>query len=481
MLQLRPILFTLGLILCSIAAAMVLPALVDLADGHKDWQVFFTSAIFTLFVGGLLILVAYDERPAVLGVKEGFLLTTLCWVTVGAFSAVPFAGLGLSAADAYFEAMSGLTTTGSTVLTKLDQLPRGILLWRAILQGLGGIGIILTAIIVLPFLRVGGMQLFQTENSDRSEKIMPRASELTLAIAAVYVGLIITCIAVYMALGMTPFDAICHGLATVATAGFSTHDESFGFFRSPALEWACILFMILGALPFVVYVKALRGRPKAFWQDSQIRGFLAVIASLCLIMTLWLIAVRDLDPAMALRMASFSIVSILTTTGFYTADYTQWGPFALGLFFLLMFIGGCAGSSSGGIKIYRLQVTALLTRSHFLHLMSPNRIVTLVYNGKRLPADVPFSVVAFLTIYMSTVGFFTVVLSAMGLDLITAISASAQAVGNVGMGLGDILGPTGNFSILPAAAKWVLSFAMLLGRLELFTVLVLFRIEFWRS
>lgn len=481
MLQLRPILFTLGLILCSIAAAMILPALVDFADGHRDWQVFLTSAIFTLFVGGLLILVAYDEQPAVLGLKEGFLLTTVCWLTVAAFSAVPFAGLGLSAADAYFESMSGMTTTGSTVLTKLDQLPRGILLWRAILQGLGGIGIILTAIIMLPFLRVGGMQLFQTESSDRSEKVLPRASDLTLAIAVVYVGLIIACIAVYMALGMTPFDAICHGLATVATAGFSTHDESFGFFRSPALEWACILFMILGALPFVVYVKALRGRPRAFWQDSQIRGFLAAIAILCLIMSLWLITARDLDPATALRLASFNTISIMTTTGFSTADYAEWGPFAVGLFFLLMFVGGCAGSSSGGIKIYRLQVTALLTRSHFLHLMSPNRIVTLVYNGKRLPADVPFSVVAFLTIYMSTVGFFTVVLSAMGLDFLTAISASAQAVGNLGPGLGDIVGPAGNFSSLPAAAKWALSFAMLLGRLELFTVLVLFRIEFWRS
>jgi trk system potassium uptake protein TrkH len=479
--QLRPILFTLGLIICSIAAAMVLPALVDAADGHEDWRVFFTSAVATFFIGGLLTLVAYEEQPPALGVKEGFLLTTLCWVTVAAFAAAPFAGLGLSPTDAYFEAMSGLTTTGATVLTKLDQLPRGILLWRAILQGLGGIGIILTAIIVLPFLRVGGMQLFQTENSDRSEKILPRASELTLAIAAVYAGLIVACIAVYMALGMTPFDAVCHGLATVSTAGFSTHDESFGFFRSPALEWACILFMILGALPFVVYVKALRGRPKAFWQDSQIRGFLAIIVVLSLILTLWLITARELDLATALRMAAFSITSIITTTGFNTSDYTEWGPFAIGLFFMLMFFGGCAGSSSGGIKIYRLQVTALLTRSHFLHLMSPNRIVTLVYNGKRLPADVPFSVVAFLTIYMSTVGIFTVVLSALGLDFLTAISASAQAVGNVGPGLGDIIGPTGNFSSLPAAAKWVLSFAMLLGRLELFTVLVLFHIEFWRS
>lgn len=481
MIQFRPILFALGLILCTIAAAMVLPAVVDVADGHEDWRVFFTSAVATFFIGGLLILVAYEDQPAPLGVKEGFLLTTLCWVTVAAFAAAPFAGLGLGFADAYFEAMSGLTTTGSTVLTQLDQLPRGILLWRAILQGLGGIGIILTAIIMLPFLRVGGMQLFQMESSDKSEKVLPRAIELTLAIAGVYVGLIVACIAVYMALGMTPFDAICHGLSTVSTAGFSTHDESFGFFRSPALEWACVLFMILGALPFVVYVKAMRNHPEALWRDTQVRGFLTFLIGLWLIMTFWLITARGLDPATALRMSAFNLTSIMTTTGYASTDYMQWGPFAVGLFFLVTFIGGCAGSSAGGIKIYRLQVTALLTRSHFVHLMSPNRVVTLVYNGKRLPADVPFSVVAFLTIYMSTVGIFTVVLSAMGLDFVTAMSSSAQAIGNVGPGLGDIVGPAGNFSSLPAAAKWVLSFAMLLGRLELFTVLVLFRIEFWRG
>lgn len=481
MIQFRPILFALGLILCTTAAAMILPAVVDVADGHEDWRVFFASAVGTLFIGGLLILVAYQDEPPPLGVKEGFLLTTLSWVTVAAVSATPFIGLGLGYADAYFEAMSGLTTTGSTVLTQLDQLPRGILLWRAILQGLGGIGIILTAIIMLPFLRVGGMQLFQTESSDRSEKVLPRAIELTVAIAGVYGALMVACIATYMALGMTPFDAICQGLSTVSTAGFSTHDESFAFFRSPALEWACILFMILGALPFVIYVKALRNQPLAFWHDEQIRGFLAFLAVVCLIMTFWLVTARGLDPATALRLATFNLTSVITTTGFASADYMQWGTFAVGLFFLMTFIGGCAGSSAGGIKIYRLQVTALLTSNHFVHLMSPNRVVTLVYNGKRLPADVPFSVVAFMTIYMSTVGIFTVILSAMGLDFLTAISASAQAVGNVGPGLGDIVGPTGNFSSLPAAAKWALSVAMLLGRLELFTVLVLFRIEFWRG
>ena len=460
---------------------MVLPAVMDVADGHDDWRVFFASSVFTFFIGGLLILVAYDDQPIDLGVKEGFLLTTLCWVVITAFAAVPFIGLGLSYTDAYFEAMSGLTTTGSTVLTQLDQLPRSILLWRALLQGLGGLGIIVTAIIVLPFLRVGGMQLFQMEQSDRSEKVLPRAVELTLAIAGVYVALIVSCIAAYYALGMTFFDAICHGMTTVATAGFSTHDESFGFFKSAPLEWVCIFFMILGALPFVVMIKALRGKPGALFNDAQVRGFLLFLVSVCIIMAFWLAAVRGLPIDEAMRRAAFNVTSIVTTTGYASDDYGQWGPFAVGIFLLLMFVGGCSGSTCGAIKIYRLQVAGLLTRSHFVHLMSPNRVITLMYNGRRLPEDVPFSVVAFLAIYMTTVGLFTATLAAMGLDLVTSLSAAAQSVGNVGPGLGHLVGPSGNYSTLPTAAKWVLAFAMLLGRLELFTVLVLFRIEFWRS
>ncbi|MGQ0672736.1 MAG: TrkH family potassium uptake protein [Hyphomicrobium sp.] len=481
LIQIRPILFALGLMLCIIASAMVLPAVVDVADGHDGWKVFLASAIFTFFIGGLLVLFAYEERAVRLGVKEGFLLTTACWVVVTAFAAVPFVGLGLSYTDAYFETMSGLTTTGSTVISGLDKLPRGILLWRALLNGIGGLGIIVMAIIMMPFLRVGGMQLFQTESSDRSEKILPRAFELTLATAGVYLLLILCCIVVYTVLGMTAFDAVCHALATLATGGFSTHDASFGHFQSPSLEWAGTVFMVLGALPFVVFIKAFRGEPLALWNDKQVRSFLLFLITVSVILGLWSSLTRNIDFLPALRAAAFNVTSIVTTTGFASEDYTKWGAFAVGLFFLLTFVGGCSGSTAGAIKIYRLQVAGLLTRSHFLHLISPHRVVTMTYNGRRLPDDVPFSVVAFLAIYMSTVGIFTVLLTAMGLDLVTALSSSAQALGNVGPGLGDIVGPSGNFATLPAAAKWALSIEMMLGRLELFTALVLFRPEFWRS
>ncbi|MEO0800242.1 MAG: potassium transporter TrkG, partial [Pseudomonadota bacterium] len=285
----------------------------------------------------------------------------------------------------------------------------------------------------------------------------------------------------YMLFGMTTFDAFNHALTTVATAGFSTHDESFGFFTSPALQWTAVAFMILGAIPIFVMIRVAKKEPLALWRDAQVRGFMSFLLLAIAVMTFWLTANQNMEFQQALRAAAFNVTSIATTTGYATDDYTSWGAFAVGLFFLLMFVGGCSGSTTGGIKVYRLQVAGTLTRSHFLHLISPNRVVTLTYNNRRLPADVPFSVVAFLAIYMVTVGMFTVVLAAMGLDLVTSLSASLAAVSNVGPGLGDIIGPTGTYAPLPQAAKWVLAFAMLLGRLELFTVLVLFRPEFWRG
>ena len=480
MVQVRPVLFVLGLLLCVLAASMLLPAIVDVSDGNSDWRTFLASSVFTFFVGGLLLVITYDDAPVRLGLKEGFLLTTATYVVIAAFASVPFVGLGLSYSDAYFEGMSGLTTTGSTVLVNLDRLPRGILLWRSLLQLVGGLGIVVTAIIILPFLRVGGMQLFQTESSERSEKIMPRAFELVTATAAIYLFFMVTCAILYAAFGMEYFDAICHAITTVATAGFSTHDESISWFKQPAIEWIAIVFMILGALPFVVYIRVLRGQSAMFWRDPQVRGLLAILLLVSLGMAMWLYSTRSIEFMEALRKATFNVTSIVTTTGYASDDYTKWGPLAVGTFLILTFIGGCAGSTSGGIKIYRLQVASLITRSHILHLMSPNRVVTLSYNGRRLPDDVPFSVVAFLAIYMTTVGMFCVALAAMGLDLVTAFSAAATAVSNVGPALGDIVGPSGNFSTLPQPAKWLLSFAMLLGRLELFTVLVLLRPEFWR-
>lgn len=481
MIQIRPILLALGLIICLMAMAMLVPMAVDYADSHSSWHVFGISAALTLFIGVLMMLFAYDSRQARTGLREAFLLTTMSWTVVPAFGAVPFVGLGLPYADAFFETVSGLTTTGATVITNLDGLPRGILLWRALLQGIGGLGIIVVAILILPFLRIGGMQLFQAESSDRSEKIVPRASQLVAAISGVFISLLLACVIAFMLLGMSPFDAICHSLAAVSTGGFSTHDQSFAYFKSPALHWAAIFFMICGALPFVLYIKTMRGDAKALWRDAQVRGLLLLLLAASAVMTAWLTFARGLDFADALNLATFNVVSVVTTTGFTSGDYSAWGPLSVGLFFLLLFVGSCSGSTSGGIKVYRFQVASLLTRSHLQHLISPNRVVPLTYNGRRLPEDVPFSVVAFFAVYLATIGLFSLILCAMGLDLVTALSGAATAVSNVGPGLGPIIGPSGTYADLPTGAKWVLSFAMLLGRLELFTVLVLFRPEFWRG
>ncbi|MGE8944442.1 TrkH family potassium uptake protein [Leptospira interrogans] len=480
MIQIRPILLTLGSLLCVLAVLMLVPALVAVSDAPGEWIAFVASSAFTLFVGGLFVFAGYGHRSVRVGVREGFLLTTLSWVVVTAFAAVPFTGLGLSYTDAFFEAMSGLTTTGGSVMTGLNKLPHGILLWRALLQGIGGLGIVVMAIMILPYLRIGGLQLFQTENSDRSEKVLPRAVEIMKAITKIYFILMIACITLFMLFGMSLFDAVCYGLATVSTGGFSPHDESFGFWASPSLELIAIAFMMLGAMPFVVLVKAMHGDYRAPWRDAQIRGFVTFLFVMSIVVGVWYSVTRDVELFTALRLAAFNVTSVVTTTGFASGDYSTWGPFAIGIFFLLTFVGGCTGSTTGAIKIYRLQMAGLVTRGYLRNLISPNRVMTLVYNGRRVPEDVPFAVIAFLCVYMASVGVVTVILTAMGLDFLTSVSSAAAAIGNAGPGLGEIVGPVGNYSSLPVGAKWVLAGAMLLGRLELFTVLVLFRPEFWR-
>lgn len=480
MIRIQPVMLSIGTLLCIMASAMLLPCIVDFADQNNDWQVFFVASACSFFVGGLMVLSGQSEFNQSLSLKEGFVLTTSIWIVITAFSAIPFVGVGLGFADAYFEAMSGLTTTGSTVLTNLDHLPRGLLLWRSILQGLGGIGIVVTAIIILPFLRIGGMQLFHAESSDQSEKILPRAIQLATATAGIYVALIFACTAAFKILGMTGFDALCHALATVSTGGFSTHDASFGFFHSPSLEWTAVIFMVLGSLPFVTLIRFASGRPRALLEDQQIRGFLFFTISVSLILGTWLMEARELSWGEALRDATFAVVSITTTTGFASDDYSAWGSLAVGVFFLLTFVGGCAGSTAGGIKTYRFQVTGMLIERHLLSLMSPHRVIHLTYNGRKLPTDAPFAIVSFLAMYLVTVGVVMMLLSALGLDLVTALSAAATAIGNVGPGLGQTVGPSGNFAPLPDAAKWLLSLAMLTGRLELFTILVLLQPAFWR-
>ncbi len=478
-----PLLFVCGLLLIGLAIAMLVPMLADLAVGSEDWRVFLASAAATLFVGTALVLANRGASFAALTTRQVFMLTTLAWTTLAAFSALPLAlcGLELTLADAVFEAVSGITTTGSTVITGLDSAPPGILLWRGLLQWIGGIGIIVTGVAILPVLSVGGMQLFRSESSDRSEKVLPRSAQIAAAIGGLYLGLTLLCLLTYWWLGMTLFEATVHAMTTVATGGYSTSDGSIGHFASPAIEWAAVLFMAAGGVPFVLYLQALRGRPGQLLGDVQVRWYLSVLVGCSALLALWLVYRGLHEPLDALRAAAFTATSIMTGTGYASTDYGQWGTFPVILLFFLKCVGGCTGSTTGGIKMFRFVVLYQVARVQMTRLVQPNAVHRMVYNGRAIGEDAAISVMAFFFVFAVSFTAVAGLLAVLGLDYLTAMSASVTALANVGPGLGPIIGPAGHFGDLPEAAKWVLSLAMLLGRLELFTVLVLITPMFWRA
>lgn len=478
--NLRAILYIIGAFQLGLGAAMLIPAAVDAADGDPDWAVFLASALVAGFVGAMLVFANRGQRIR-LNIREAFLLTTLTWTTIAAVAALPliFSRTGLSYTDAYFEVVSGLTTTGSTVIVGLEKQPLGILLWRSMLQGMGGAGIIVMAMAVLPFLRVGGMGLFRTESSDRSEKVMPRPAQVATGTFVVYVALIVVCALAYHLAGMSVFDAITHAMPTLATGGFSNYDTSFAYFKSPAIEWVGIVFMTLGSLPFVMYIRLSRGEVGAI-RNSQVRDLVLFLTVVSVGMGAWHSTVNDVPLGAAIRDSTFSVVTVVSTTGFVTADYSAWGALPVAVFLLLMLVGGCSGATTGGIKVFRFQVMWVILKSQMNRLIYPSGVFPERYEGKPLPPDVPRAVLSFVFVYLSSIAVFSLVLVALGLDVTTSVSAAATALGNVGPGLGPVIGPAGNFASLPDAAKWVLALAMLLGRLELFTILVLLTPTFWR-
>jgi trk system potassium uptake protein TrkH len=479
--MLTPVLRVLGGLLIAFAAFMLAPLLVASAFLTGSGADFILSALATAFCGLALIALSPTKGAFELTRKQGFLITALAWTILPAFGALPLLGYGLSVTDGYFEAVSAMTTTGSTVMAGLDETEATILLWRSLMQALGGVGVVVLGIIMMPFLRVGGMQLFHTESSDTSEKIVAKAFDLSLWIFGVYLFLIALCAAAYRILGMDWFDAINHAMTTIATSGFSTHDASFGYFGSPAILWTGVVFMIAGALPFVAFIRAARGKVRAMLTDIQLRGFLSFLLIAILLVAITRSVRSDAPFGEALTAAAFNVVSIVTTTGFSSEDYQLWGPFAVGAFFILTFVGGCSGSTAGGVKIYRFQILARLAVAHLSRIVSPNRVSPVLYHERKVEDDVAFAILAFLVVMLVSLIVSTFLLAWFGCDLVTALSASAQAVANVGPGLGDIIGPAGSFSTLPEAAKWVLSFMMILGRLEFFTVLVLLTPAYWRS
>lgn len=475
------IFYVLGFLLVALAAAQIVPVLADLAVGNPDWMVFAVSCLVTLFAGVSLMLAnaSHSER---ITIRQAYLLTALAWVVLPLFGAAPFlfSTQDISLTDAVFESVSGLTTTGSTVLTGLSDMPPGLLLWRSMQQWIGGIGIIVLGIAILPLLGVGGMQLMKTESSDSSNKALPRAGEIATGIGAVYLALTVMCAIAYGLGGMTGFDAVNHAMTTIATGGFSTHDESFGYFDSPALKWIAVIFMLSGALPFALYIRAIRRNVFIVFRNSQVQFFLGFCAVVVILLSVWAWTTMPLTLYEAISQSVFNAVSIITTTGYASTDYTLWSGASV-VFLIIMFAGGCSGSTSGSVKIFRYQLMWSFLKSQLNRLIHPHGVFPVTYDGREVPSDIVLSVTAFLGLYLVTWFALSAALSVTGLGFQTSVSAAATALTNVGPGLGPIVGPAGNFSSLADIDKWLLALGMLLGRLELFTLFVLLTPRFWRD
>ncbi|HRI75454.1 MAG: TrkH family potassium uptake protein [Alphaproteobacteria bacterium] len=477
----KPVFYIIGILLLILSAAMLLPALVDLAHESGDWKVFASAQLITAFVGFALIF-SNREKSFALNLRQTFVLASISWIFMTAFAALPFcfAEIQLSYTRAFFEAMSGLTTTGATVITGLDDLPKGILLWRAMLQWLGGIGFLVVALAVLPLLQVSGMQIFKTQ-SFGMEKVLPSAQQMALYILTLYFVLTLACALLLFAADMSLFDAFCHAMTSVATGGFANYDASIGHFNSPTIDWIVIVFMWLGALPFVQYVRMLKGNGRAVVDDAQVRAFFGILLSLSMIVAFFLLWTGQKTFFDAVRSSIFMLTTLMTTSGFASGDYSKWGPLAEGVAFVAMYLGACSGSTAGGIKTFRLQILWAMVQQQVRRLIVPHGVFQVHYNNKVVDNDVLMSVAVFFFVHILTWMAVTILLHLTGLDFTTAVSGAISAVSNVGPGLGPIIGPSGTFATLDADAIWILSIAMLLGRMEFLTMFVLLAPRFWRD
>jgi trk system potassium uptake protein TrkH len=478
----KTVFFSIGVLLVILGLFMIVPFFIQVIYDQKNGT-FLSSASITIFIGILLTLTNLEENRK-LSLQQAFILTTLAWVSIAIFGSLPFilSELKLSFIDSFFESMSGITTTGSTIIIDLDNAPKGILIWRAILQWLGGIGVIVMAITVLPLLNIGGMQLFKTEGPDATEKILPKAREVTITISIIYLSLTAACGLAYWFFDMNVFDSVAHAMTTIATGGFSTYSNSIGHFQNPSIEIVAIIFIILGSIPFFSYLKFVKGNKKIFFNDAQIKGLIYILIFSIILMFFYLLFTnKELYFLENLRISTFNIVSILSGTGYVTEDFSLWGKFPLVFFLLLMFIGGCAGSTTCGIKIFRFQIIGYFIMNQIKRIAYPHAILPIKYDNETITDSFVYSIIAFVFLYFFIFFILAALLSLDGLDFMSALSGSATAISNVGPGLGSVIGPDGNFSSLPNFSKLSLCLGMLLGRLELFAVLVLFFPSFWKN
>ena len=477
----KTVFFTLGVLQVVLGLAMIIPVIIQFIYNELDSS-FISSGIITIIFGILFFLSNLDHDKK-LNLPQAFLLTALSWLSIAVFGSLPFmfSDLDLNLTDAFFESMSGITTTGSTVIINLDIAPKSILFWRAILQWLGGIGIIVMAITLMPIMNVGGMQLFKISSNDTAEKILPKSKEISIRLIVIYSLLTFSCALFYKIFGMNIFDSLTHSMTTIATGGFSNYNESIGHFDSVLIETTSMIFILLGSIPFIAYIKFLNGDRNIFFSDTQIKTFFKVVLFSIIILFIYLTLLNKSFLEISVRSIAFNVISILTGTGYVTKDFDQWGNFPLIFFLILMFIGGCAGSTACGIKIFRIQLLYHFLSNQLKKIIYPRGIFVIKYDKNNIDDKFMSSVISFIFLYLVIFFLLTAILSLTGLDFITSISGAATSISNVGPGLGEIIGPNGNFSSLENSSKWALSMGMILGRLELFAILVLFIPSFWRK
>ena len=475
----KTVFFTLGILQIILGIFMFIPIIAQFFYQEIDSS-FFGASIVTIIFGTLFFLSNLDHENK-LNLQQAFLLTALSWLSVAIFGSLPFffSNLDFSFTNAFFESMSGITTTGSTIIANLENMPKSILLWRAILQWLGGIGIIIMAITLMPIMNVGGMQLFKISSNDSSEKVLPKSKEIAVRMIYIYSALTMMCALTYYVFGMNFFDSVTHSMTTLATGGFSNYNESIGFFDSLAIEISAMFFIILGSLPFISYIKFINGNRDIFFSDTQIITFFKIIIISIIILSIYLIF--NSSETYNIRSIFFNVISILTGTGYVNAQFDNWGGFSLLIFLSLMFIGGCAGSTTCGVKIFRFQILYLFITNQLKKIIYPKGVFIIKYNQSSIDEKFISSIISFIFFYFVIFLVLTALLSLTGLDFVTAISGAATSISNVGPGLGSEIGPNGNFSSLPDVSKWILSLGMILGRLELFAILVLFLPSFWRN
>ena len=477
----KTVFFTLGVLQIILGLSMIIPIITQFIFNELDAG-FIGSGIVCIIFGILFFLSNLDHNKK-LNLQQAFLLTSLSWITIAIFGSLPFvfSSLNLSFTDAFFESMSGITTTGSTIITNLDSTPKAILLWRALLQWLGGIGIIVMAITLMPIMNVGGMQLFKISASHNAEKIFPKSKEISLKLITIYLSLTIICSIFYNIFGMNFFDSITHSMTTIATGGFSNYNESIGYFDSTLIEFTSIIFIFLGSLPFIAYIKFLNGDKKIFFTDSQIKLFFKITLISIIILIFYLILKNgNLDGTNIISL-SFNVISILTGTGYVTEDFSNWGNFSIIFFLVLMFIGGCAGSTTCGIKIFRIQILYQFISNQLKKIVYPRGVFLIKYEKNNIDDKFMSSIISFIYLYIIIFFIITALLSISGLDFVTSISGAATSISNVGPGIGENIGPNGNFSQLSSSSKWILSLGMIMGRLEIFAILILFIPSFWRK